>query len=417
MIDPLLEEGILSTFKHLLEQRFSVHLKTTIPPVTIPSWPCLFSGLTPYQLGYYWFTHPDKGIFNSYHWRDKAIFSLPSIKSFVLNVPGTYPTWKINGEMISGMLSPKFSCYPKNLEESLKNKWIIKGKNILEIFKAFKMKSEYFLNKLKEDFELLIYVIRTPDTLSHHAHENPEQIFRYIDLAYKKIDDFLAKVMESDFDNLFIFSDHGLRVYKKEFNVERWLEKEGVLDLGESKIDMLSSLILKIYDLVRSFSNTNYLKKFYDKITNIFKKEQKNTSVENEFSTGKKDSSYIQHYNSNVGGLFLSGKDKKKLTIIEKKLENEKHVKKVYRPDYKGFPDLFIILQKEYVFAEKKSFFLTRKRSTINHKEKGMFIAYGKDIESGKSKSVNYFDIAPTILDLYDKEFQRKMIGKSLNIS
>ena len=87
---------MLPNFQHLIEEGFSANLKVTIPPITIPSWPCIFSGLTPKQLGFYYFTHPEKGLFNSSFWRDMSIFSQIRDRSFILNVPGTYPAWKIN---------------------------------------------------------------------------------------------------------------------------------------------------------------------------------------------------------------------------------------------------------------------------------------------------------------------------------
>ncbi|MFX1269290.1 MAG: alkaline phosphatase family protein, partial [Promethearchaeota archaeon] len=104
-IESLLQKNSLPNFKKLIKDGVSAKLKVTIPPVTIPSWPCLFSGLTPEQLGYYFFDHPKKGLFSSKQWQDQSIFSIPKIRQFVLNVPGTYPAWKINGEMITGMMS------------------------------------------------------------------------------------------------------------------------------------------------------------------------------------------------------------------------------------------------------------------------------------------------------------------------
>ena len=49
----------MPNFKKIIKNGFSSELTVTIPPITIPSWPSLFSGLTPEQLGYYWFNHPD----------------------------------------------------------------------------------------------------------------------------------------------------------------------------------------------------------------------------------------------------------------------------------------------------------------------------------------------------------------------
>ncbi len=181
-IQPLIEKGYLPNFEKILRQGFFAPLQVTIPPVTIPSWPCLFSGLTPEQLGYYFFTHPTKGLFNSSVWRDKSIFTILKVKQFILNVPGTFPAWKINGEMISGMLSPTINCYPPELKFFLNKDWIIDGKTIQNSFKAFEMKSTLFLKKFNENFNLMTYVIRLPDSLSHHSHVPRNILENYLDL-------------------------------------------------------------------------------------------------------------------------------------------------------------------------------------------------------------------------------------------
>ena len=109
---------------------------------------CIFSGMKPEQLGFNFFSHPKKGFFNSNWWRNFSIFSLTNLKSFILNVPGTYPAWKINGEMIAGMMSPSFSSYPPELKLGLEKNWIISGKTVMEVFKAFELKKNLFLKNV-----------------------------------------------------------------------------------------------------------------------------------------------------------------------------------------------------------------------------------------------------------------------------
>ncbi|MFW9881164.1 MAG: alkaline phosphatase family protein, partial [Candidatus Thorarchaeota archaeon] len=384
----------------------------TIPPVTIPSWPCLFSGLTPEQLGYYFFDHPNKGLFNSNAWKEKSIFSLIESKIFVLNVPGTYPAWKINGEMISGMMSPKISCYPPELNYFIGKNWIIDGQSISEIFEAFEIKKRLFLRKLKEDYALMVYVIRLPDALSHHTHLAPELINNYISIAYKKIDNFLGVLLKNDrVENIIIFSDHGLKYYKFEFNLQRWLEKKGLIFINKSKTRKFYSLIARIYDIFRPFIKIDYKK--YHKLKNTLLKNIIDDSIT---IRDKIVGTTVLNFFGNVGGLFLNGRDKDKKEIIIDKLKTDKRVETIVTFDIEGFPDLFIILRDKYLFNHESSFFVTRGRNSINHSQYGFFLGYGKNIKNGKIDLINYIDIAPTILELLKIEKKNHMDGFPLNL-
>ncbi|MHA1755123.1 MAG: alkaline phosphatase family protein, partial [Promethearchaeota archaeon] len=270
----LLKRNMVPNFKKLIENGFSSELKVPIPPVTIPSWPCLFSGLTPEQLGFYYFTHPKKGLFNSNFWKDFSIFSLLKKKIFVLNVPGTYPAWPITGEMITGMLSPSISCYPPELKVILKNNWIIDGENVEESFEAFEKKSKFFLKKIEEDFDLMVYVIRIPDNITHRAHVRKERIFNLILKSYIKIDKFLGELLKNEnIENIFLFSDHGLRFYGRGFYIRRWLEKKGLLYINEPKGKKIISILLKLYDFIRDFINSSVVRNFSKKILNLIGKK------------------------------------------------------------------------------------------------------------------------------------------------
>ncbi|MFX1409538.1 MAG: alkaline phosphatase family protein [Promethearchaeota archaeon] len=411
-IQSLLDKNLLPNFKRLLENGFSSKLKVTLPPVTIPSWPCLFSGLTPEQLGYYFFDHPKKGLFSSHEWQNKSIFSLIKSKSFVLNVPGTYPAWKINGEMIAGMMSPKISCFPLELKLSLSKDWIIDGETLVEIFRAYNIKKRLFIKKLEEDFNLMTYVIRMPDTLSHHTHFAPEVINNYISLSYKKIDVFLGEILNHpNFENILIFSDHGLKLYRHEFNLRRWLEKKGFLFINKSKGRKLYSVIAKIYDAVRPFIKIDYRK--YHFIKNLLLKNVIDDSISIQ---DKEQGSRVINFLSNIGGLYLEGKDKNKKSLIKNSLERDKRVRDVISCNIEGFPDLFIKLEDKYIFNHESSFFVIRGRNTINHSQYGFFIAYGKDIKKAYEATVNYIDISPTILKLLKIKSKDYLQGKPIDI-
>ena len=412
----MLKRNLLPNFKKLIDNGVSSKLRVTVPPVTIPSWPCMFSGITPYQLGYFWFIHPKKGLFNSKFWRDKAIFSIKSLRSFVLNVPGTYPAWPINGEMITGMLSPQISYYPENLNFSNKNEVIIDGRNINQIFKAFEIKKEIFLKKLEDDFDLLIYVIRMPDALSHHAKQSITKTLNYIYLSYKKIDNFLSEILKNqDVDNIIIFSDHGLHNYKNVFYLRHWLKKKGFLKIEtQSTTKILESLMLKIYENFRIFLKPNlFSKKVFTRILlNKEKKEEKHLK----FSDKRLNKLLVQNHCSNVGSLFLYSDNKLKKDAIEAELKKEKCVKEVISPSKKDFPTFFIKLDDDYYFNDDPSLFVKRKTDTIEHSQTGLFIAYGKKIKHKKLNCIDYYDIAPTILKLFNIDKKDYMSGNQLDI-
>lgn len=425
-INTLLKKNALPNFKKIIEKGYSATLKVTIPPITVPSWPCLFSGITPSQLGFNYFSVRGKGLFNSSHWRDRAIFSNPSLKSFVLNVPGTYPAWKIKGEMITGLMSPKLSTYPKELEERYIKNWIISGRTVKEVFQASNMKQEILISNLNENFDLMVFVITIPDHISHLAGISLKNALNYIDLGYKKIDKFLGKILDSgEIDNLFIISDHGLTKYKKIFYFHNWINKKGFFHLSyESKKKLWKNIFLKLYGLVNFFFKPN------DKMIRLYTKflDKLNETKESSTSLQKKkprkprasfvvpDVMRFVSFKSNVGGLYLYGKYKQTKEKIIAELKKEKYVKKVITPEVELFPDLYIILDERYFFSIEPSLFLTRKTSLLIHSLNGLFIAYGKDIKQGKTDSVHYFDVAPTILKSFNFKKQDGMIGEPMKI-
>ncbi|MEJ2249406.1 MAG: alkaline phosphatase family protein, partial [Candidatus Lokiarchaeota archaeon] len=302
---PQVKRGKLNNFQKIFDDGFVSNLSVTEPPVTIPSFPCIFSGMDVKDLGKCELYNLDYGVFSSKYWREKSIFSLEEIKTFCLNIPATYPAWKINGEMVTGFLSPAINenmVYPKSLLAEIKNKWIIDGKNVDEIFRAFEIKKKFFLKKLKEDFDLLIYIIRMPDLITHHPEFLLKNTSKNIKKAYRKIDEFLGILLDNpNIDNLIVLSDHGLKKYPKQFSIKKYLESEKILNYNQTDIifKLLSFLFKLLIYLNPKFLDIKY---FHNKIKDIFKDRIKLKPIKNHI-----DSRFVQFY-SNYGGIFLGAK-------------------------------------------------------------------------------------------------------------
>ncbi|MHA1845027.1 MAG: hypothetical protein ACTSWE_12270, partial [Promethearchaeota archaeon] len=55
-----------------------------------------------------------------------------------------------------------------------------------------------------------------------------------------------------------------------------------------------------------------------------------------------------------------------------------------------------------------------RGRNTINHSQKGIFLAWGQNIQKGSLPLVDYKDISPTLLKLFNESNPTYLTGKSL---
>ncbi|MFX1443670.1 MAG: alkaline phosphatase family protein [Promethearchaeota archaeon] len=414
-IEPLLKENLLPNIKKIIENGFFANLEETIPPITVPSWACLFSGLTPEQLGYFDFVHPVKGLFSSHIWQNYSIFSLIKSRSFILNVPGTYPAWKINGEMIAGMMAPSLNCFPPELKFILEKNWIKSENSVFEAFKAYEIRKKLFLRKLKEDFEFMVYVAKIPDTVTHFSSSGENQTRRLIYLSYLKLDKLLGEILrEKKVENIIIFSDHGLKHYDNELNIRRWLEKKGLIYINFGNGKILTSILLKLYNFIRPpYIKNNPLRSFYFKILNFQKKRIKDTK--NLSRNNYRDVS-LRRFSSNVGALFLQENEKKNTIEIMNMLKKDKNIKNVIMPNIDGFPDLYIILKDKFYFGIEPALYLKVKMDMFDHSEMGLFLAYGKDIVKGQKEIVNYLSVAPTILKLLNIKKPNYMKGTVLEI-
>ena len=109
-------------------------LESTHPPVTPPAWASITTGVNPGKHGIFGFGYMDNGRFIPYTSknmvREEAIWDMLTIfnkKVILLNVPWTYPPFKVNGIMITGPPSPRniVRSYPTKIISEIESFFVL----------------------------------------------------------------------------------------------------------------------------------------------------------------------------------------------------------------------------------------------------------------------------------------------------
>jgi predicted AlkP superfamily phosphohydrolase/phosphomutase len=238
-------QGHLPTFKNLQEKGSWGKMKSTIPPFSAPAWNSIVTGCSPGKHSIYGFERTgtlEPELINSRYRKVPAIWNLISNigkKCIIVNVPGTYPPEKINGVMITGLLTPSIDVkftYPENIKErliendlgsyELEQFW-------LEDFSRAKLKkrnpqalANYINDQMASRFKVTenlmvefpwdfcMVVFRGTDTAQHFLFESKKLLLS----CYKKVDELVSKIIDTNPEaTIFIVSDHGFEQIKKVF--------------------------------------------------------------------------------------------------------------------------------------------------------------------------------------------------------
>ncbi len=267
LILPWVAEGLLPTFKYLLENGTYGYLKSTIPFATIPAWPTFSTGCNPGKHGFYDSFIQKK---NSYEWTvelnpSKAI-KQPTIWEIlsnsgktvaVINVPSTFPPTPVNGYIITGMLTPPGAkyTYPTTLKKELEREIgkynvffsQLSSKNIdlllEDLYRTFNSRVNAMLYLMKKNPDFTMMVDNGTDRAEHvlwrfidteNPLYNPKMVEKYgnpLLKYYQEVDRGLKKIIDTlDKDTiLMLMSDHGQGKLRKFINLNMLLIRENLM--------------------------------------------------------------------------------------------------------------------------------------------------------------------------------------------
>ncbi len=270
IIRPLTEDGRLPNLARLMEEGTWGNLDSTLPPVTIPAWVSMMTGMNPGRLGFFdllkragYGVEPNGFCFSNHHpiWR---VLNSYDIKTGMINIPGTYPPEEVEGFMVTGMMTPSSEStfsYPSELQRVLESgldyeidlpSWqyfdeVSFYKDALKVTKKRGRAAEYLMKHISCDFNMVVFT--SPDRIHHLLWNKRETVESY----WEELDKVLGKLLEAvgQETTVFVVSDHGFGPLKKTFFVNEWLRRNGFLKakrkINERTIVKLGRIAERLY--------------------------------------------------------------------------------------------------------------------------------------------------------------------------
>ena len=458
-------------------------LISTVPPISPSAWGTIQTGkdaINNHIYEFYTFNKKTKkfNIVNS-EFLESTVWDILSNlgkKIALINIPMTFPPKKINGYIISGILTPSLDSnftYPPDLK-----------KKIIEKIPTYQLKyteekrhgnpiyntKQFIENRIKNvkdrtkacvyilhnyTIDLLMVNFQANDILQHSLwgylnkdHElYNEKLKNYIYQKFYRTLDFCIELLIEEFRRIYpnelltiILSDHGFETHQKQFFLGDWLHHKGLLTIkkGLTKLTIKRKSKELIEKFHLGFIQTKILKilrKILKSITNTVKSNWRESEfsslVDMErslvFSTGIGLYGYIFFINKEQYDDKILKYLQKELNKLKDPENNKKIVKKIFtkKEIYEGekpelIPDLIIQPERGYSFVGlyrgKKKFLekisITESETIGKHSEEGILIINGNDVKSQKLADFSLRDITPTILNYFSIPLPDNLDGK-----
>jgi len=285
LIDPWIKENKLPNIAKIIKNGVSGNLKSTLPPYSAPAWSSIITGKNPGKHGVFGFTMRKSDDYdvmpvNSSLRKSKDLWEILNEhgkKVIVINVPLTYPTRKVNGFLITGLMTPRGAndfTYPDSLKEEIRkiapeykiepDEYYVKGrediflKDLYTTTENLTKTTLYFIKKHKWDFFMVVFTgtDRIQHALWHcmdsnHPAYNPKNGKKFGDAIlkfYQKVDDIVGKMLDRIDENttIIILSDHGAQPVHRLLHISNLLMKIGLLKLKKGIYTRFKYLLFKL---------------------------------------------------------------------------------------------------------------------------------------------------------------------------
>jgi predicted AlkP superfamily phosphohydrolase/phosphomutase len=475
LILPWVKGGKLPGFKKLIEEGYTKTLYSTIPQITPVAWPTALTGVTPAQHGFYDFYKLDKNkeitvnlaseINYPFFWE---ILSANKKRVALFNLPITYPIRPVNGEFISGLMTPGLDAdfaYPSKLKTEFKKRFskfrfgpeikVSKGDP-----ESYKLKFGENIADANETIEIAKWLFKrgkwdmfgvnfmAVDHIQHFFWEfmkdKNSEFNDAILKIYQIVDKYLLEVIEkySSEYQILVFSDHGAGELKQTMFLNKWLLDNGYLyfrnSIGVYAKRILSLLGINPKDLINLASRLGIVRKA-GKIN-----MQRRNRLMNKLILSYSDLDWkktVAYSFGMYGGIYLNKENNR---VKEKENELKSKIIKAMKKDFrklitfidtseniyktkkipKTIPDIQFLMENGavvstniYAFSGKKLFTKPITHKSGEHRMEGIIGFYPKPKSVYKVEKVEMVDLTPTILAYFGIDKADYMTGKSILIN
>lgn len=443
-LESRMDAGDLPNFARLRREGVAGPLESTMPPTTALAWPSIGTGVNPDKHGIYAFqklsSDYSQRMATSDDVRQPALWDILS-PSVVANVPMTYPASPIDGEMVTGMMTPEMNdqfTHPPELGDVIRDripsyriglKWDEYGdkpeqfrEELTELLQARRELMELLLER--NDPRLFFFVFTEPDRLQHLLWDEDTMLEHY-----QELDDILGDLLdhvEHHDGNLFVVSDHGFGQISTYVAVNRVLEQSGLLarrqDTGTRSIMAKAGLhkerVLETLETVGLDQETLVRHLPRSIVTRVAKR------VPGSHGLYDVDYSNTAAFVHGAGGVYVNDTERfQEGTVAPDQREAVKaKVRGVFEavtdpetgdtvlnvfdgndlfPNDDESPDLVVRAIEGYqkVTGLKDDVFSDTGATKASHRREGIFLAWGPDIDpEGSVMDASVVDVAPTVL-------------------
>jgi predicted AlkP superfamily phosphohydrolase/phosphomutase len=389
-------------------------IESIVPPESSACWPALTTGTNPGETGVYGFQDREIDSYDTYVPMGNDVQATrvwdrvteDDRKATVMNVPVTFPPQRNVQRMVSGFLSPGVdkAAHPEALREYLdsigykidvnaklghqddRTEFVEDAHETLDArFDAF----EHYVQQ--DDWDLFFGVFMTTDRVNHVLFKDYVEDGEFAEefmAFYRQLDSYLGQLRNKLADDvtLVIASDHGFQELNWEVNYNQWLREEGWLDYEDDEHENLADVTddTRAYSLIPG--------RFY---LNLEGREPRGSVPQEDYDEVRDELKADLEALEGPDGTPVARRVVEGETVFEGAHDE-------IAPDLVVIPNTGFDLKSG--FKGGKDVFTEGPRNGMhNFDDATLFV----DDPEATIDDVNLYDVAPTILDLMDVDYEQ----------